>query len=228
MPLGILGGTLLSAALKGLFDTGQTIAANKYNSPLAMRRRLNKAGLPLSYMYQGRVSGQSEVPQLSIEPTLGTVQEIQAKKTKQDTRIARETADNLEKENQIKGMMSGIIQPDGTELNNRATQMYAERDAKVADSFIKKYDSELKKIELDVEKGAFDEGTTSEMKRQALEKAKQQVKNLLAQAGLMGQLKNIRDLEEQMNKSLSEDLENMPDFVSSLLKIILIATKRRQ
>jgi len=115
--------------------------------------------------------------------------------------------------------MSGIKLEDGTELNNRAVQQRAK-------SFVDHYEAQLKKIEYEVEKGAFKEGTTQEMKRQALEKAKQQIKNLLAQAGLMEQLKQIRGFEEMMNKSLTEDLESMPDWIASLLKIILIATKR--
>jgi len=59
------------------------------------------------------------------------------------------------------------------------------------------------------------------MKRQALKKATQQVKNLLAQAGLMDQLKKIRGFEEQLNNTLTNDLDSLPDWISSFLKIIL-------
>jgi len=43
----------------------------------------------------------------------------------------------------------------------------------------------------------------------------------------MDQLKDIRAFEEKLNNSLTQDLESLPDWISSLLKIILIATKRR-
>jgi len=74
---------------------------------------------------------------------------------------------------------------------------------------------------------AFTEGIQIDQKRQALKKAVQQVKNLIAQEGLMDQLKRIRGLEEQLNQSLTEDLESMDDWASSLAKILLIITKRR-
>jgi len=227
MPLGILGGTLLATALKALFDTGSTIAGNKYNAPKAQLKRLRKAGLPLSYMYEGKVATQSETPKLSIDPTFGTLPQAQGKKLKADTLIAEETGDNLQKENQIKGLMSGIIQPDGTEWNNRGTKMLAERDQAVAEKFIKEHEAGLRKIELFVEQNAFDKGIPQQMKQEALNKASQMVKNLLAQEGLMGQLQKIRGFEEQMNDALTKDLESLPDWISSLLKIILIATKRR-
>lgn len=227
MMIGILGGTLLATALKAMFDIGSTIAANKYNSPVSQLRRLRKAGLPMAYMYQGKVATQSEVPKLSIDPSLGTIGKIQGEKTKVDTKIGKEVFDNLSKENQIKDMMSGIIQPDGTEYNNRATQMIAERDAAVAGSFIKKYESELKNIELMVERDAFAKNIPQEMKKATLDKALQQIKNLLAQEGLMEQLKRIRGIEEILNDSLTRDLESLPDWVSSVLKVILIATKRK-
>ena len=215
MPLvliGVIGGTLLATALKALFDIGSTVAQNKYNSPRAMRNRLKQAGLPLAYMYRGNVATQNTAPQLSIDPNLGTVDTEKVKYSK----LLRE---DLGKDIQVKDMMSGIKQDDGTELNNRATQMRAK-------SFLAQYETELKKIELDVERTAFREGIPLEMKRQALQKALQQVKNLLAQAGLMDQLKKIRGFEEKMNESLTQDLDDLPDWISSLLKIILIATKR--
>lgn len=227
MPLGILGGTLLASALQAIFGIGSQMAANKYNSPKAQKKRLQAAGLPLSYMYRGNVATQSQVPQLSIDPHLGTLAQIQGKSQKAAARKTNAEAENTERENQIKDMMSGIKQPDGTELNNRATQMIAERDAKRADAFIKTYESELRKIELDVERDAFSKGTPQAMKEEALKKARQQVKNLIAQAGLMKQLGDIRSLEQKLNSELSDDLENMPDFISALLKILLIATKRK-
>jgi len=225
--IGILGGTLLASALQALFGIGNTMAANSYNSPLAQKRRLQKAGLPLSYMYQGKVATQSNVPQLSIDPHLGTAAKLQGESHKASARKVNAEASNIEAENQIKDLMSGVIQSDGSEYNNRGTQMIAERDQKVAEAFLKTYEKDLKKIELDVENQAFAEGIPLETKKAVLNKALQQIKNLLAQAGLMEQLKNIRGFEEKMNQELTEDLDDMPDWISALLKIVLIATKRR-
>lgn len=220
MPLfliGILGGTLLAAALKAMFDIGGTVTQNQYNAPKAQLKRLRKAGLPLSYMYQGKVAGQSQAPSLSIEPTLGTLPR------KQGFKLDAETQEQLN-ETQAKDMLSGIELTDEKgnkfEASNRLTQEYAK-------SFINKYESQLKKIELDVESQAFAEGIPLQQKREALQKAAQQVKNLLAQAGLMDQLQKIRGFEELLNNSLTKDLDSLPDWISSLLKIILIASKRR-
>lgn len=216
MPLilvGVIGGTLIATALKALFDIGSTVAQNKYNSPVAMLRRVRKAGLPMSYMHQGKVATQTQSPQLNIDPHLGTV-------AKQDAALTKLKKEDLGLDIQAKGLMSGIKNEDGTELNNRAAQQRAK-------SFIDNYEGELKKLEFQVEKEAFAEGITMQAKREALAKAAQQVKNLLAQAGLMEQLKKIRGFEEKLNDSLTQDLDSLPDWISSLLKIILIATKRR-
>jgi len=208
-------GAILSAALSGIFGIGATMAANKYNSPKAQKRRLREAGLPLAYMYQGKVNQQSSVPQLSIDPTLGTLPAIQAKKLKEDTQLADTQEEALSKDIQV-----GDIIPEGENKSNRLIK-------KEAEAFLAKYEADIKKIELDVERGAFAEGTSQEMKRQALIKAKQQVENLLAQAGLMEQLKKIRGFEEYLNTSLTQDLKDMPQWIAALLKILLIATKRK-
>lgn len=221
MPLiliGILGGTLIASALQALFGIGSQMAANAYNAPKGQLRRLRKAGLPLSYMYRGNVATQSQVPQLSIDPTLGTLAKKQGQKL--DVDIAEQQADT-----QAKDWMSGIIHTDPEtgrkyETTNRVEQQRAA-------SFIKNYESELKSLELQVERDAFAKGIPQAMKQEALNKAKNQVKNLLAQAGLMEQLKKIRGFEETLNDALTKDLESLPDWISSLLKIILIATRRR-
>jgi len=220
MPLfliGILGGTLLAAALKALFDIGGTVTQNQYNAPKAQLKRLRKAGLPLSYMYKGSVSEQSQSPQLSIEPTLGTYPKRQGQKLAVD--IVEQQSDT-----QAKDWMSGIWRPDPKtgELFETTNRIEQQRAA----TFIKDYESQLKKIELDVEKDAFAKGIPQGMKQEALNKAKQQIQNLLEQAGLMEQLKKIRGFEELLNDSLTKDLDNLPDWISSLLKVILIATKR--
>jgi len=212
--IGILGGTLLAAGLKALFDIGSTVSANKYNAPKAQLKRLRQAGLPLAYMYQGKVATQQNVPELSIDPHLGTLASQQGKYIKLQ-------AEDLSKDIQVKD----LIAPGQTQ-SNRYRKAIADADIKGAEAFIKKYEKELKAIEVEVENTAFKEGIQVEAKRQALEKAKQQIENLLAQAGLMDQLKKIRGFEELLNSSLTQDIESMPQWISSLLKIILLATKR--
>lgn len=64
-------GAIIAAAMSGAFSSAGTIMQNKYNSPVSQRRRLRKAGLPLAYMYEGKVNQQSDVPKLSLDPTLG-------------------------------------------------------------------------------------------------------------------------------------------------------------
>lgn len=222
MPLiliGVIGGTLLAAGLKALFDIGSTITQNKYNSPRAMRNRLKQAGLPLAYMYRGNVATQNTAPQLSIDPNLGTVDTERVKASK----LQRES---LQKDIQVGDLMSGIKDAQGNEYSNRAIQKISESHRMHAEAFLKDYERQIKQLELQVEREAFREGIPLEMKRKALQKATQQVKNLLEQAGLMKQLKKIRGFEEKMNYSLTQDLDDLPDWISSLLKIILIATKR--
>jgi len=223
MPLGILGGTLIASALKGLFDVGSTIASNRYNRPQAQIRRLRKAGLPLSYMYEGKVATQSDTPELSIDPNLGTLAQTQGKKLEADT--TGQEIQNQKDQNELDWLEK--LSGDGSGTTNQEQKLEFELATKEAESFIKKHEQELKQIELWVENNAFEEGITMEMKREALKKAAQMVKNLIAQAGLMDQLKDIRAFEEKLNNSLTKDLESLPDWISSLLKIILIATKRR-
>jgi len=225
MPLGILGGTLLASALKALFDVGGTLTQNQYNSPKAQLKRLRQAGLPLSYMYQGKVNQQSDSPKLSIDPTLGTLPKLQGDKLTSET-----TAQNIE--NQVKQGELDVLKkvtttPDGFTGTNQEINMLSERNTKYAEMFIKQHEQRLKEIEKFVEENAFTEGIQIDQKRQALKKAVQMVKNLLAQEGLMGQLQSIRGLEEKLNQSLTEDLDSMPEWISALLKVILVATKRR-
>lgn len=222
MPLGILGGTLLATALKGLFDVGMTGLSNRYNSPQRMLKRVRKAGLPLAYMYQGKVSQQSNVPQLSIDPNLGTLNQLQGERVKEETK-GKEIQNEVDEA--IKNWLKGQSPEEGK--TNLEYDKDSEQGKKNAESFIAKHEQELKAIELYVENNAFAEGIQLNQKREALKKATQMVKNLLAQAGLMEQLKEIRGFEQLLNSSLTEDLETLPDWISSLLKIILIATKRK-
>jgi len=215
--IGILGGTLLAAALKALFDIGGIATQNQYNAPKAQLKRLRKAGLPLSYMYKGNVSEQSQSPQLSIEPTLGTLPKKQGRKLTID-------ANEQQYETDAQNALDPTLITD-SRSGEKGYNTYRQNRV-AAESFIKQYERDLKKIELDVENNAFAKGIPQAQKQAALEKAQQQVKNLLEQAGLMEQLKKIRGFEELLNESLTKDLDSLPDWISSLLKVILIATKR--
>jgi len=70
-------GGLIASLGNALWGVGSTIAQNKYNSPKAQLKRLRDAGLPLTYMYQGRVNTQSTAPQLSLQPDLGVAKKIE-------------------------------------------------------------------------------------------------------------------------------------------------------
>lgn len=227
LDIGILGGTLLASALQALFSIGATAAANKYNSPVSQLRRLRKAGLPMAFMYQGKVNQQSDVPKLSIDPHLGTLAKLQGEESKERAQLIDTQQEDLADDIQVKSQMSGVIQPDGIELNNRATTYKAEQQRKIAEAFTSQYASEIKKIELAVENEAFAEGISINKRREELIKIKQQVTNLLAQAGLMEQLKKIRGFEEMLNQALTEDIKSMPDWVEGFLKILMLATRRK-
>jgi len=190
MALGILGGTLLATALKALFDIGGTLTQNQYNAPKAQLKRLRKAGLPLSYMYRGNVSEQSQSPQLSIEPTLGTLPKKQGRKIVADTF-------EQEAETAAQNELDPTLITD-SRTGQKGYNTYRQNRV-AAETFIKQYERDLKKIELDVEKDAFAKGIPQDQKQAALEKAQNQVKNLLAQAGLMEQLKKIRGFDEILN-----------------------------
>lgn len=68
-------GALAASALSGIFGSVAQARANRYNSPRQQLKRLRQAGLPMAYMYGGRVNVQSDVPRLSIDPTLGAAQQ---------------------------------------------------------------------------------------------------------------------------------------------------------
>lgn len=222
MPIGILGGTLLATGLKALFDIFSTKGANQYNSPSAQLNRLRKAGLPLSYMYQGRVNQQTTVPQLSIEPHLGTLDKLKGDQIRTETK-------GKEIENEIQSGLLKWLKKDSGDgsgaTNQELLQEYNLKSAE-ANAFLAKHEEEIKQIELWVENNAFKEGITLEARRQALKKAQQQITNMLAQAGLMEQLKEIRGLDQLLNSSLVEQIDSYPEWLAGLMKIILIATKR--
>jgi len=218
--IGVIAGSLIAAAISALFSSGATAAQNKYNSPKAQLKRLRKAGLPLAYMYGGRVNNQSTTPQLSIDPTLGTLGKAQASKLGADT--TGKDIENKKDQGEIDWLQK--ISPEGT--TNQEYNLDIEQSTKHAERFLKQHEEELKQIELWTENKAFAEGIPIDQKREALKKAQQQVLNLIEQAGLMKQLQKIRGFEELLNESISTDLESLPDWVASIMKLVLIATKR--
>lgn len=222
MSIGILGGTLLATGLKALFDIFSTKGANQYNSPASQLKRLRKAGLPLSYMYQGRVNQQTTVPQLSIDPNLGTLDKLKGEQIRTETK-------GKEIENEIQsGLLKWLKKDSGDGSGSTNQELLQEYNLKSseANAFLAKHEQELKQIELWVENNAFKEGITMEARRQALKKAQQQITNLLKQAGLMDQLYQIRGLDQLLNSSLVDQIDSYPEWLGGLMKIILIATKR--
>jgi len=221
MPLDPISGSLIASALSAIFGIGNTVAANKYNSPRAMRNRLRKAGLPLAYMYQGKVMGQSEVPKLSIDPTLGVPQQRKLEQDQplidENVGIAKEKKDNLQKTNQILDQFAGYYRPDGTQWNIRATRILSEIDEKRAAAFLRQNQGKFAELTNKTLEILTDEGIPAEIKRQELQKIKQQLTNLAAQAGLMEQLKNIRSYEEFMNKTFNESIDSLPKWSQAIL-----------
>jgi len=227
MPLGIIAGTLIASALQGLFGIGSTIAQNQYNSPKAMKRRLRQAGLPLSYMYRGNVAQQSEAPKLSIDPSLGVEKKLSLDN---QTKLANAQVTKLDIENQINAGIQDWLQnhgkvgvkgfPDGT---NQEINLQLDQNEKQAASFVKKYEMQLKQIQKDVEMSMFAEGVTQEQRRQAVARAKQQIKNLVTQEGLMDQLSDIRDFDAWLNSTITENITSLPKWAQAIAATVLKA-----
>jgi len=233
MPLGILGGTLLASALQGIFGIGSTMAANKYNSPAAQKKRLRQAGLPLSYMYQGKVATQSEVPKLSIDPTLATVQQknltqdqplVDAQVSKLGSEKHKVDLDNEVQEgiNQwLKYIDPENQKSDGTTQNNQRYLLDLDRDTRDAAKFTKQYERKLKAITLDVSDTLNKEGVTKEMIRQSLMKAKADIKKLGLQSGLLSQMNDIRDFDQWLNSKVTDTIDSLPQFAQALIASLL-------
>lgn len=236
MPLPpIVLGALLSSALSGIFNIGGTIAANQYNSPAAQLRRLRKAGLPMSYMYQGRVNTQSDVPKLSIDPTLGVAQQEQLDNQKKlvDAQVPKIKAEKekLDIANDIQAGIrdwlrmqgkkrAGHLGPSGS---NQEINLEIEQAEKLASSFIKQHEQRLKQLDRIVANTLFSEGVTLDQKRQGLAKVKQEIINMVKQAGLMSQLTEIREFEAFLNSTLTESVTSLPAWAQALTAIILKA-----
>jgi len=231
-------GALLASGLSAIFGSAQTIFANKYNSPVSQLRRLRKAGLPLSYMYQGRVNQQSDVPKLSIDPTLGVTQKIQLEQQKpvqeaQVSNLQAETAGKVlankeeqakqdwrNKQNSIDIDYAGKNKLYGT---NRELGLEIELAEANSKRFIQRQEAKLKEIAKNI--GVYLEETNKELGKQQLAKIKQQIKNMLSQDKLMGQLHNIRTIEETINKTVGDGLSSMPQWLQAVYFIIFKLAK---
>jgi len=223
--MGPIVGALIAAGLSAIFNTGSTIAANKYNSPKSQLKRLRKAGLPLAFMYQGRVNTQSDVPKLSIDPTLGTTQQRnleqsapvqagQAAKLEEEVRALEATNDWMDQYIEAK--------KDGRSFKgtNRSFMLSAERSMKLTDIFIKEHEEKIKGIFANVEETLFNEGVQADVKRQELQKISQQIANMAQQLGLMKQLADIRSFQAQIETVLSEAMSSLPEFMQSVFGIL--------
>lgn len=255
-------GALIASGISGLWGSAQTIFANKYNSPVSQLRRLRKAGLPLSYMYQGRVNQQSGIPQLAIDSNLGTAQKMQLEQGQQrlDSDLQTAVVDRRKRWEDIGKTMleSGKVakeieslgydnwkkkryqewgdqmsvnprkNPDGTfqDHQNIWEEFQLEQDAKVVGNFVKRNEGRLKKVFADIEEylqETKDDGVpfqASERKQQ-LQKVKQQIAHIVKQDEVLGQLINIRKLEEVLNKSMGEGINSKGDLEKGILWALL-------
>lgn len=228
MPIGVIGGTLLAAALKGIFDVGSTIFSNQYNSEKAKLRRLREAGLPLSYMYRGNVSTQSEVPKLSIEPSLGVEKKLSLDN---QTKLANSQSEKLDIDNAIQEGIKNWLQGKSSIKvgektitgTNQELNLKIDQVEKLAVSFLRDHEQQLKSLELQAETILFGEGITVEEKRQGLVRIRQQITNMVKQAGLMDQLDEMRDFEAFINSTITESIKSLPEWAQAITAALLKA-----
>lgn len=226
-------GVLASAALSGLWGTVATALQNRYNSPKQQLKRLRQAGLPLSYMYQGKVNQQSDAPKLSLDPDLGSVEQ---KNLEQQERVnvaainKMTTEDDLlelqlneaQLANQKKLMMSGVEHPADQnnpfpwEQINLWENMDVEYQTKRAEMVIKQNEGRIREIMKVIEEDLLDENVQADTKRQALQKIKNQIALISTQEGTLNQLQSIRKIDEVINSSLGIKLESKSDAEKGL------------
>lgn len=220
-------GSLAAAALKGIFDIGSTIFQNQYNSPQAQLRRLRKAGLPLSYMYQGRVNQQSDSPKLSIDPTLGSAQTIslhqqdqvnQAQIKKIGSEIVSKDIENKIKKGEL-DWLSSIISPDGT--TNQVDLLEINKAKTLSERFIAQHTEDLKQIEYWVQNDLFGKNVQSDTAQETLKKIRQSIINMASQNDLMVQLHGIRGIEETVNNMINDKLETGSDWQIALYSLMV-------
>lgn len=226
--LGPIGGVLIAAAIQGLFGVANTITQNAYNSPGSQLRRLRRAGLPLSYMYRGNVATQSETPKLSIEPTLGVEKKLSLDN---QTKLANAQAQKLDIENAINHGIQNWLQNAGKEGgvsglpsgNNQVINLELDQMEKRATTFIKQHEERLKQLDRIVANTLFSESVPMDEKRLALDKIRQQISNMMQQAGLMSQLQDVREFEAFLNSTVTESIKDLPGWAQVLTAVILKA-----
>lgn len=230
---------LLASLGNALFGTGATIAQNQYNSPVSQLRRLRKAGLPLSYMYQGRVNQQSSVPQLSLEPNLGTAKKLELhqqneinqaniKKIGEEILSIGQDINRKTYENELLGKKvawarepSGTIRKDALgnefEYTNYAETFELAKNLDEADVFIKKHEGRIRNIMADVEHELFGENVQADTRRKALEKLKGQIALIASQDKVLGQLYDIRSIQAVLNKAIGDNIQEKSDLQKGIL-----------
>jgi len=174
-------GAILSAAFGGIFSSAQTMAANKYNSPKSQLRRLREAGLPQAFLYSGRVNTQSEVPSLSIDPDLGSVERenigISKGQLGQTTRMndeeIKKIAEEIRKlafgndisEGHVKWLKDGGMNEVGDFRTNQQMMLDAELSLKKTQDYLQENALKLSNMLNDVEQEWFAKGGPISIKR---------------------------------------------------------------
>jgi len=231
-------GAILSAAFGGIFSSAQTMAANKYNSPKSQLRRLREAGLPQAFLYSGRVNTQSDVPTLSIDPDLGSVEKenigISKGQLSQTTRMNDEGIRKIAEEIRKLSIGNDISQGNlnwmkekvqdyktGKVRTNQEMMLDLEQSIKDSTDWVARNKGRISEIVASVEdKFALEEGQLN-LKREDLRKVTQQIANLLSQDTLLKQMHSIRSIEETLNRTMGDRIENQSDFEQSLIWAIM-------
>jgi len=226
-------GAILSAAFGGIFSSAQTMAANKYNSPKSQLRRLREAGLPQAFLYSGRVNTQSEVPSLSIDPDLGSVERenigISKGQLGETTRMNEEEIRKIAEEirklalgNDItQGLLNwnkeGGMNEVGDFRNNQQMMLDSELSLKKTQDYLQENALKLSNMLNDVEQEWFSKGGPIQVKGLERDKIIQQLANLASQDKLLGQMYSIRKIEEVLNNSIGKNIEKKSDIEQGLM-----------
>lgn len=240
--------SLISSLANAMFGTGAVIAQNQYNSPISQLRRLRKAGLPQAYMYQGKVNQQTQVPQLSLEPTLGQAKKLELSQQNEMNqanirRIAEEILDiqedvnlkkqegfrrNIENERNQRKLnweksFNWTIGEDGFPkgVPNDITLLELDKKTKQAEEMIRRNEGRIRKITADVEDVLWDSNVQVGTKKEALRKMSQQITNMVAQAGLLNQMKDMREFQAGLNKTMFENMQNKGELAQTIMWFIM-------
>lgn len=226
-------GAILSAAFGGIFSSAQTMAANKYNSPKSQLRRLREAGLPQAFLYSGRVNTQSDVPSLSIDPDLGSVERenigISKGQLGQTTRMndeeIKKIAEEIRKLSMGNDITKGILQWNkegsmnevGDYRNNQQMMLDAELSIKKTQDYLQENALKLSNMLNDVEQEWFAKRGPIQLKEAELNVIVQRFANLLSQDKLLGQMYNIRKIEEVLNNAIGTNIGSKSDLEQGLM-----------